>query len=78
MNYSVLGTACYPRTIACTSNKKFFPLSDKIYEKNFNFVMQCPGSSKELNNTKKPITSHASHTSHTLPNQPTRNQCKNC
>ena len=45
MNYSVLGTSCSSRTIAFTSNKKFFPVCAPIYNKKYNYVLKCPGSS---------------------------------
>ena len=45
MSYSLLGTSCTSKTIACTSNHKFLPLHSSEYLKHTTYMLQYPGNS---------------------------------
>lgn len=45
MSYSLLGTSCTSKTIACTSNHKFLPLHSSEYFKHATYMLQYPGDS---------------------------------
>lgn len=78
MNYSVLESSCQPKTIAYTSNKKFFPLCTPIYTQKYNYVMRCPGPNNN-NIDEQRSTIHKLRHDHLEENEQTSsNQCNNC
>jgi hypothetical protein len=52
MSFSLLGTSCKAKTVACISNRKFFPLSSPVYEDKSVSMMQYPGHINKIPENK--------------------------
>ena len=46
--YARRGRACWPSTIALTSNRKFLPPQDPVYLQPMTYMMQYPGYSGDF------------------------------
>lgn len=78
MSYSIRGLSCIPHTLAYTSNRKFLPLHDDVYKKQYTYMLQYPGNSP----SQTVISSAVSHKNpellKTYHGRAREQSCKNC